>query len=534
MNEKEFHPYQDPIEQGKNILLVKPSKDYDASKDLKVLILDKREVAFTWPKPDIDLMTEVKIYGAKVVLQIGNPCTRKLPFLDLSSVGSVNEIELWQERCYNAVTDKIINYHHHDEYSMRDAIGTTKQLSVLLQAQGRKFMSVTNHGNIGGWIKQGNVCRDADIKCIYGMEAYYNNYRGDDPEKKIENRSANHLVLIAQNLEGYYNIIQIHNDAQLNGFYYTPRTCDESLQKYGKGIIATSACAAGELARLVMADKWEEAEARYQFYKSCFDKFYIEIQLIEMEEQKEINRRLIQLSDRVGGEITIGLDSHYLYPEHSETHDVLMCIRQKRTVHDLEKEDDDTWKFTVKNLYYRNYEQVLDLYENGYINPKGIKVSPFKDEVFTPEVFKKACINTRKIACLAEDIKLDTSIKLPKLYEDSEEVLSKMAWAGFNDKGFDKLDDKNKKIYSDRLSYELDVICLSGWADYFLITKMIIDKAVELKGEFATGAGRGSAAGSLVSFCIGITHIDPIKYDLLFERFLDFSRSEIKVNTFEV
>jgi len=482
----------DRLENCKKILIVKPNKEYDGSKELKEMCIDKREVSFTYPKPDVDLVSEAYASGADLVIQIGSRQTRKLRYYEGMD-------DTLRKDIFNCVEDKFFNYHHHDEYSWRDALETVgrydketkkwKGLAGLLLAQNRKFMSVTNHGGIAGWIKQSQVCDETGIKPIYGLEAYYSNYRGEDPEQKKLNRSANHLILLAKNIEGYYNIIKIHNDAQLNGFYYSPRTCDEALKKYGKGIVATSACFAGELAQLVMADKWEEAKERYRFYESCFDKFFIEIQLIEMKEQKEVNRRLIKLAGEVGAELTIGIDSHYLYPEHSETHELMMCIRQGRTIQDLQKEDDDTWKFTVKNLFYRNYEQILDLFTTGFIDNEGEHVEPYEDDVFTMEVFEKACQNTRWIAVNCEDYKIDKSIKLPKLYDNSEEVLSKMAWEGFKRKGFDIQPDP--KTYSERLEYELDVICLAGWADYFLITKMIVDKAIELRGEWGTGIGRG-------------------------------------------
>jgi len=522
-----FYPenYPDPISGVSNILIVKPSKDYDATKDLKALVLDKREVVFTYPKDGIDLFQETVASECPLVIQVGSPCTKKLIFFD-GVLSSELERKIWDN-----VTDKYINYHHHDEYSLRDALGTSKQLSQLLIAQGRKFMSVTNHGSIGGWIKQNIVCKDNGLRATFGMEAYQNNYRGTDPEEKVKNRKAYHLILLANNEEGFHNIIKIHNDAQLNGFYYSPRTCDDSLKKFGKGVTATSSCLAGFIPRLLAEGKEEEAVERYNFYKSCFDEFYIEIQLIEMEEQKEMNRKLIKFAQKVGAPISIGIDSHYLYAENEETHSLLMCIRQKRTVHDLEKKDDDTWQFTVKNLFYRDYEQLYDLFKYGFV-VDGKPVSPFEDEIFTEDVFYRACQNTRKMAICGDEIKMDSSIKLPKLYEDSDKIFSDMAWKGFYEKGFDKVPEC--EVYKERMEYELDVICLSGWADYFLITKMMVDKARELKGDWGVGLGRGSSGGSLVSFCVDITGVDPIKYDLLFERFLDFSRSEINVCSFEV
>jgi DNA polymerase-3 subunit alpha len=423
-----------------------------------------------------------------------------------------------------------VNLHHHDEYSMRDALGTCDQYAKLLKAREEKYMSITNHGSIGGWIKQRAVCDANGLKPIFGMEAYYSNYRGDDMEIKKQNRSANHLILIAKTLEGYSNIIRIHNDAQLHGFYYTPRVNDEALQKWGKGIIATSACYAGEIPKLLEANDVVKAKARYEFLKSCFDKFYIEIQLIEMEEQKELNRKLIAFAKEVGAPIILGIDSHYLYAENSETHDIMMCIRQRRTIQETSDADDDTWLFSVKNLYCRSYEQVKDLYENGFQGKNGIVV--FKDDVFNQEVFDEACSNTVKVSEEVENIKVDTSIKLPKLYADSEAEFKKLVMEGFNSLGLDK--KPNAEEYKARIKHEIDVITLAGWSDYFLIVKMIVDEARRLKGEWATGIGRGSAAGSLVSYVLRITLLDPIEYGLDFARFLDYSRTKTTVCEFKI
>lgn len=522
-----FYPegFTDKISEDASILLVLPSREYACDNDLKRLLLDKREVAITYPKDGIDIVDECVLYGAKLTLQLGSRLTKKIPFYDGGDV-----TDALADAIFNAVEDKVVGYHHHDEFSMRDAIGTAEQLGKILSSNKRKFMSVTNHGSIGGWIKQKNVCDSYGIKPIFGMEGYHNNYRGDDPEEKKKNKKSNHLILLAKTTEGYYNLIKIHNDAQLNGFYYFPRINDEALRKWGKGIIGTTACAGGEIPRLLIAGETRQAVERYHFYKSCFDEFYIELQLIESIEQVTLNQKLIAFAQTVGGDISLGFDSHYLYPELSDTHDVLMCIRQGKTVNDLAADDDGSiWQFSIKNLYYRNYEQGKDLFENGFIDSNGNRVSPFKDEVFTEDVFRIACRNTRKMAVSVEDINIDTSIKLPHISEDSGNVLRGLSQEGLKKKGL-----ADNKEYAERLDYELDVICLSGWADYFLITKDMIDKARELQGEWHVGNGRGSSCGSLVAYCLDIVFIDPIKYGLLFERFLDFSRSEIKVNTFEV
>ena len=512
----------DALASSGGVVVIVPAKGYDAKQELKEgWCLDCREVEFTYPKAGVDLSDELASASPALVISVGG---MDVPAgFNTASAGR----DGWRKAAA-AVPDRLFNYHHHDEYSMRDALGSCVKLSEFLKAGGRKFLSVTNHGSIGGWIKQNNACRNSGIKSVFGMEAYVSQSR--DKEKR--DRSANHLILIASTEEGLGNIIRIHNDAQLNGFYYSPRTCDGSLSKWGKGIIATSACAKGEIPELLSKGEKQKARERYFFYKSVFDEFYIELQMIEMDEQRRINRLLVEFGKEVGAEFTIGLDSHYLYPEHSETHDLLMCIRQGRTVKDTSKEDDDTWQFDVKNLYYRDYGQARDIFDSGFVRADSTVSPPFRDDVFTDEIFEQACLNTRRIAVFCEDIKMPSDIKLPKMGEDSREVLRKEAWAGFLKKGLDA--KPNADEYRSRLEYELDVITLSGWADYFLITKLIIDKAREMKGEFATGSGRGSAAGSLVSWVLMITGIDPLEYGLLFERFLDYSRSEIVVNAFEL
>jgi len=423
-----------------------------------------------------------------------------------------------------------VNLHHHDEYSFRDALGTCDQYAKLLTSRGDKYLCCTNHGSIGGWIKQRAVCEKNGIKPIFGMEAYYSNYRGDDMEEKKKNRSANHLILLAKNKEGYHNIIKIHNEAQLNGFYYSPRTNDEALKQFGRGIISTSACFSGDIAKLIDTGNVEKAKERYNFYKSCFDEFYIEIQLIEMEEQRDLNKKLISFAKEVDAPLVIGLDSHYLYPENSETHDIMMCIRQKRTIQETEEADDDTWVFSVKNLYCRSYDQVKDLYENGFQGKNGLVV--FKDDVFTQEIFDEACANTVAIAEKIEDIKIDTSIKLPKLYDDSGAEFKKVVMEAFYKLELDK--KPNAEEYTKRIKHELDVITLAGWSDYFFIVKMIVDEAKRLKGDWAIGNGRGSCGGCLIGFVLGISYLDPIEYGLDFARFLDYSRTETTVCEFKV
>lgn len=223
-------------------------------------------------------------------------------------------------------------------------------------------------------------------------------------------------------------------------------------------------------------------------------------------------------------------NSHYLYAENCESHDIMMCIRQRRTIQETEEADDDTWTFSVKNLYCRSYEQLKDLYDNGFQGKNGHVT--YKDDVFTQEVFDESCANTVKIAESIEDIQVDTSIKLPKMSEDSEKEFKKLVMEGFEKMGLDK--KPNADEYKKRVKFEMDVITLAGWSDYFLVVKMITDEARRLKGDVGISRGRGSSCGCLCAYLIGITGLDPIEYDLDFARFLDFSRTQTTVCTFEL
>lgn len=509
----------------RSIVLTVPAKGHDISPILLDLGIDRYEVTVLYPKKGIEMQEEISLLAPKLVVQIGQQFSRKYHFLP---DGALPDSGL-KQRMLSLLPDGFVALHHHDEFSLQDGLGTCGHLADSLAEQRRSFMCVTNHGSIGGWIKQHNVCRKYGIKPIFGMECYVETYRGIDPEEKKKHRSAFHIVLLAATKDGFYNIIRIHNDAQLHGFYYSPRADHEAFGKWGKGIIATSACAAGEIPRALMADDWAKAEELCRFYMSVFDGFYLELQIIEAEMQREINRRIIQLAAKVGCPMVVAVDSHYLKPEHAETHSLLMYIRQKKTVLEKRELDVDVWDFDVKNLYYRNAGQVEDVFRNGFVED-GNRKAPFIDELFTEEVFRAAMANTLSIARKVEDISLDSKIKLPKLYPDSRQMLRDKVNQGFKDRLLNRR--PNRQEYVDRLMTEFEVINKMGFADYFLIMDRIIADAKAEFGEFIIGWGRGSAAGSLISYCLGLTDVDPIEFGLLFERFLDESRAPIYACSF--
>ena len=273
MNLKKFYnslgtPRGEQIPTEKNIMLVLPKKGYDVSALLARMGVGPYEVAVTYPKEGISMLAEITAARPELVLQVDHRFSRKFP---LVSADGDWDAEL-ENKVKELIADKFVALHHHDEFSIKDGLGTVDQLIKVLKAQRRSYCCVTNHGSVGGWIRQYNACRDAGIKPIFGMEAYMKRDRARE-------RSANHLVLLANNEEGFYNIIQIHNDAQLNGFYYDPRANWECIEKWGSGIIGTSACFAGEIPRFLMNqdltedERFVRAKEVYDFYNGSFDQF---------------------------------------------------------------------------------------------------------------------------------------------------------------------------------------------------------------------------------------------------------------------
>jgi len=239
--------------------------------------------------------------------------------------------------------------HLHDEYSLRDGLSTAQQRVDLMMERNWTYLTATNHGSVGGWVKQYVLAKKLGMKPIFGIEAYTNKYRNlprenfkdMDDDMKIKYRRNNHQILLAKTMEGWFNIIKIQNDAELNGFYYVPRTDADYLKKHGKGIIGTSTDGgAGEIPQILNDESltWDErllkAKDKYNFYKEAFDDFYIELNLIDWDKQRDTNRKLISFGEWIGAKYVIAIDAHYLRKEDSKAHDVLLMIRDNKTMAD--------------------------------------------------------------------------------------------------------------------------------------------------------------------------------------------------------
>jgi hypothetical protein len=225
----------------KPIVFMAPSEDYDITPHLHRFGLAPDEATMTWPKTGDPafMVEEVKAAKSKAVIQVGGVrVSKRYPVIRTDGVCSVSV----PGKIHSVIGDTYVNLHHHDEFSIRDSIGTVGALTKILQKRRQRFCAVTNHGSVGGWIRQYSTCKKAGIKPIFGMEAYANNCRSDDPEVRKQHRSNHHLILLARNETGFYNLIRIHNDAQLDGFYYKPRVNHEAVKRWGEGIIGSSAC----------------------------------------------------------------------------------------------------------------------------------------------------------------------------------------------------------------------------------------------------------------------------------------------------
>ena len=386
--------------------------------------------------------------------------------------------------------------HVHTEYSLLDGSNKIKEYVARVKELGMDSAAITDHGVMYGVIDFYRAAREAGINPILGCEVYVAPGSRFDREVGSGDDRYYHLVLLAENNQGYSNLMKIVSKAFVEGFYYKPRVDLELLEKYHEGIIALSACLAGEVARYLARGMYEDAKIAALRYQDIFGKgnFFLEMQDHGIPEQQLVNQRQIQLSKETGIELVVTNDIHYTYAEDAKPHDILLCIQ------------------TGKKLDDENRMR----YEGGQYYVK----SPQEMEALFPYA-KQALENTQKIADRCE-VEIEFGVtKLPK-YDvpdgmTSWEYLNKLCW-----EGLEKHYGAPSRELKERLRYELDTIRSMGYVDYFLIVWDFIKYAKD--HGIAVGPGRGSAAGSIVSYCLEITNIDPIRYQLLFERFLNPER----------
>ena len=386
--------------------------------------------------------------------------------------------------------------HVHTEYSLLDGSSKIKELVGRAKELGMDSLAITDHGVMYGVIDFYKAAREAGIKPILGSEVYVAPGSRFDRERVDGEDRYYHLVLLAENDIGYHNLMKIVTKGFVDGFYYKPRVDYEVLEQYHEGVIALSACLAGEVSRYLARGMYEEARRSALHYQEIFGEgnFFLELQDHGIEEQKMVNQGLVRLSRDTGIQLVATNDIHYTFAEDAQAHDILLCIQTGKKV-----SDENRMRYEGGQYYCKSEEEMRALF-------------PYAQE---------ALDNTHKIAQRC-NVEIEFGVtKLPKFQVpdgyDSWSYLNHLCREGFSK----RYPDDDGTLMK-RLEYELDVIRTMGYVDYFLIVWDFINYA--RSKDIMVGPGRGSAAGSIVSYSLGITDIDPVRYNLLFERFLNPER----------
>ncbi len=389
-----------------------------------------------------------------------------------------------------------VHLHVHSEYSLLDGACRIDNLCEHVKELGQPAVAITDHGVMYGVIDFYRAAKKCGIKPIIGCEVYVAPRSMSDKEHERDREPA-HLVLLCKNEVGYKNLIYMVSRAFIDGFYMKPRIDLELLSKHSEGLIGLSACIAGAIPRLIMRGDTEAATEYALSLSNIFgeDNFYLELQDHGIPEQITINSELVRISENTGIPLVATNDAHYVTKADAYIQDVLMCIQMNKTVNDPNR-----MRFPSDEFYIKSAEEMASLFP----------------------AHKEALENTLKIADMC-NLEFEfghhhlPEFDTPSIYESSLEYLKKLANDGFLERYPDA-----PESYRERLDYELDMITKMGYVDYFLIVSDFI--AYAKSRDIPVGPGRGSAAGSIVSYCLKITDIDPMKYNLYFERFLNPER----------
>lgn len=417
--------------------------------------------------------------------------------------------------------------HVHTEYSLLDGSSKIKEITKRAAELGMDSLAITDHGVMYGVIDFYKAAKEAGIKPILGCEVYVAPGSRFDKEAGTGEDKYNHLVLLAENNTGYQNLMKIVSRGFTEGFYYKPRVDKELLREFHEGIIATSACLAGEVQRYLARGMYEEAKRVALYYQDIFgkDNFFLELQDHGIAEQHYVNPQLLRMSEETGIELICTNDVHYTYADDADAHDILLCIQTGKKV-----TDENRMRYTAGQYYLKSPEEMTELFKyapQAVANTEKIAERCNVEIEFGVTKLPKFAVPQgytswtylnylcyeglkKRYPDQAADISVDEFVRLAgdESVEDRKDVVIKIA------------EDTNN-IFQ-RLAYELSVIYSMGYVDYFLIVWDYINFAK--RHDIPVGPGRGSAAGSIVSYCLEITDLDPIKYSLIFERFLNPER----------
>jgi DNA polymerase-3 subunit alpha len=394
------------------------------------------------------------------------------------------------------MSGKFVHLHVHSEYSLLDGAARLKELVKAAAEMEMPALALTDHGVMYGVIDFYRLARDQGLRPIIGCEVYVATRTRFDREPRLDD-SQYHLVLLSENETGYKNLIALVSDAFLEGFYYKPRVDHELLSKYSRGLIALSGCLAGEIPAALLADDLEKAERTARLYQEIFgkDNFFLELMDHRMPEQEKVNSGLRRLSQKLRIPLVVTNDVHYIKKEDAEVHDVLLCIQTGKTIY-----DENRLRFPTPEFYLKSAQEMAELF-------------PEDEDAL------------RATLEIAERCRVDfdfgqmhlPEFQVPEGY-DLDSYLRKLCVEGLSRRYQGEIPQEARE----RLEHELEIICRMGFSGYFLIVQDFVNWARQ-RG-ILVGPGRGSAAGSLVAYALGITNINPLKYGLLFERFLNPER----------
>lgn len=388
---------------------------------------------------------------------------------------------------------KFIHLHTHSYYSLLDGAISLSELVSTASKLGMRALALTDHGNLLGAIEFYNKAMGAGVKPIIGVELYL-----APTNIEIKDRENYHIVLLARDNLGYKNLLRLVSIAHLKGFYYKPRIDKHILGQYSKGLIGLSSCLKGEIPSFLANDDYERARNSLKEYLSIFEdgNFYLEIQKHNIPEEEKINKGIFELSKEVGVPVVATNDVHYLKKEDAYAHDVLLCVQTLKKIN-----DEDRLKMRGENYHFRTPEEMA---------------VEFKD---TPDVLQRTVEIAEKCSVFLELGKYYMPrFEIPDEYKSDFEFLKNRV----QEKLIKLFDGSPPQSYQERLDHELEVIRKMGFSSYFLIVADFINYAKSRN--IGVGPGRGSAAGSLISYLLGITEVDPLRFNLIFERFLNEER----------
>jgi len=410
-----------------------------------------------------------------------------------------------------------VNLHIHSENSLLDGVGTIKEIVKKAKEQGSPAIAVTDHGNVNGAVQLYQECKENGIKPIFGSEFYF----GYDAEKKEKNTGNMHLIVLAKNKQGFENLLRLNGWAHKHGFYRKPRIDFAHLKELKEGLIVLSGCTSGVIAKKLIAKDYDGALEWAEKFKKVFgEDYYLEMQVHDYKEQRVVNKGIIKLSAELKIKTVITNDAHYVNEDDGLLQDVMALIKQKKTWKDRKealeriKRGEPSkmpWELGCKQLWMKSEDEMLASWKEWH------------KDYMDRKIFERSVAETAKLSEKIDNVAIDSSYKFPNIdsKKSVEDTFQEMLDEGFKKRGF-KDSSKDEKA---RIKYEQKILQDLGLLPYFVILADAIKEA--RKRGIMVGIGRGSAAGSLICYCLGITGVNPLIHGLMFERFISPARKDM-------